>query len=245
MKFTTLKTTVIAVMLGLGVSTANAGGIPVIDGAQIGNQIQTWVVEAQRWQQQIQQYKQDFENQKNQLLTQGQQLASMTGVRDIVGFMNEAKSVLEDVKNLSKWLGNTDSILKNGKEILGADLRKIFDSYGLTNLCNNSNLVQQKSCEGEIIIDVLKQEQNRRDLEKVNKRIDTIQGIAKRMEKAKDVKEAQDLSNAMQTQIALLNTDKIALDIARSNEELAKSKAEKQKQDEVKRINSNFKYEIK
>lgn len=39
----------------------------------------------------------------------------------------------------------------------------------------------------------------------------------------------------MQTQIALLQADKLALDIARSNEELAKSKAEKLKRNEIKK----------
>lgn len=41
----------------------------------------------------------------------------------------------------------------------------------------------------------------------------------------------------MQTQIALLNTDKIAMDIARSNEDLAERKAQKQHK---KRNKKNF-----
>ena len=59
------------------------------------------------------------------------------------------------------------------------------------------------------------------------------------------MKEAQDLSNAMQTLMALLQTDKIAMDLAMSTEQYNKIQAEKQRDDEIKRINSNFKYEIK
>ncbi|EGY32834.1 hypothetical protein SC1083_1850 [Aggregatibacter actinomycetemcomitans serotype e str. SC1083] len=50
------------------------------------------------------------------------------------------------------------------------------------------------------------------------------------MQAAGKTKEAQDLQNAMQTQIALLNADKIKMDIARNSEELADRKAEKQQE---------------
>ncbi|HDR1236516.1 hypothetical protein CBE90_04705 [Pasteurella multocida] len=239
-----LKITTLSILLSSSLSV-QAGGIPVIDGAQIGNQISTWAIEAQRWTKQLNQYKQDFENQKNQLLQQSGILQGMTGVRDMAGFMNEVKSTLKDIKDLDKWLGNTESILKHGKEILSANLKKAFDEYGATNLCKNSSLVLQKKCEGEIIVEVLKREKIEKNAEKLNKRISTIENIAKKMRNAKDMKEAQDLSNAMQTQMALLQTDKIAMDLALSTEEYNRVQAEKQKQDEIKRINANFKYVIK
>ena len=50
------------------------------------------------------------------------------------------------------------------------------------------------------------------------------------MESATTAKQAQDLQNAMQTQIALLNADKIKMDIARNSEDLADRKAEKQRE---------------
>ena len=65
------------------------------------------------------------------------------------------------------------------------------------------------------------------------------------MKSAKDSKEAQDLGNVMNTQIALLQTDKIAMDLALSTEQYNRTQAEKQREDEIKKINSNFKYEIK
>ena len=53
---------------------------------------------------------------------------------------------------------------------------------------------------------------------------------------AKDMKEAQDLSNAMQTQMALLQTDKIAMDLALSTEQYNKVQAENQRNNERKRL---------
>ena len=237
MKF--VKSTTLAVALALGSITAHAGGIPVIDGAQIGNQIKTWGIEAQRWTKQLNQYKQDFENQKNQLLQQTGILQGMTGVRDMAGFMNEVKSTLKDVKDLDKWLGNTDSILKHGKDILSNNLRKAFDEYGATNLCKNANLTIQKKCEGEIIVEVLKKEKIDQNAKKLEKRISTIDGIAKKMKSAKDMKEAQDLGNAMQTQMALLQSDKIAMDLALSTEQYNRTQAENQQKEERRIILEN------
>lgn len=231
-----IKTTALAVALSLGSITAHAGGIPTIDGAAIGNQIQTWGIEAQRWTKQLQQYKQDFENQKNQLMQQSGILQGMTGVRDMAGFMNEVNSTLKDIKDLDKWLGNTDSILKHGKDILSDKLKKAFDEYGATNLCKNSNSFIQKKCEGEIIVEVLKKEKIDQNADKLKKRISTIENIANKMKNAKDMKEAQDLSNAMQTQMALLQTDKIAMDLALSTEQYNKIQAENQRKNERKRL---------
>lgn len=236
-----IKTTALAVALLLGSLTAHAGGIPTIDGAAIGNQIQTWSIEAQRWTKQLQQYKQDFENQKNQLMQQSGILQGMTGVRDMAGFMNEVNSTLKDIKDLDKWLGDTDSILKHGKDILSDKLKKAFDEYGATNLCKNANLTIQKKCEGEIIVEVLKKEKIDQNAKKLEKRIATIENIAKKMKSAKDSKEAQDLGNAMNTQIALLQTDKIAMDLALSTEQYNRTQAEKQKQDEVKKNDMTIK----
>lgn len=226
----TMKSTALVIALATASLNVQAGGIPVIDGAQIGNQIQTWIVEAQRWQKEIAQYKQDFENQQNQLLQQTGILQGMTGIRDMAGFLNEIKDTLKDVKDIDKWLGDSDQILKYGKDILADNLKKAFDEYGATDLCKNNNSLVQKNCEGEIIIEVLKKQKIEDNAEKLKNRISTIESIANKMKGAKDMKEAQDLSNAMQTQMALLQTDKIAMDLALSTEQYNKVQAEKQRQ---------------
>lgn len=239
MKMKAVKSVIATVLFtGAIVNIANAGGIPVVDGVHITtdvkNQIQSWALEAERFSERVQQFKTDYENQVKQL-------SSMTGVRDIAGFLNEAKSVLEQVKDLDKWIGNSQEILSNGKDILSGELRKIFDSYKLTHLCEKGgNLVERKHCEGEIILDVIKQTQNKKKLKTVNQRIKKINQIAKRMETSKDVKETQDLSNAMQTQIALLQSDKMLMDIEKNADELNQRLLDKQKKDEQMKNQKNI-----
>lgn len=234
LKFTSLA---VASVLFCAVSmNANAGGVPVFDSvhmsANVQNKIQDWIIEAKRWAESIAQFEKDYKNQQAQL-------GAITGVTDISGFMNEAGDILGNIKNLDKWMGDQDKILSKGYEILSPQLKKIFDQYGVGEMCKGFVDSQKRNCEGKIIIDVVKQEQVKRDLSQVKARVNKINEIAKRMQTATKTKEAQDLQNAMQTQIALLNADKIKMDIAKNSEELADRKADKLKEAELRKVSRN------
>ncbi|MBN6080100.1 type IV secretion system protein, partial [Aggregatibacter actinomycetemcomitans] len=202
-------------LLGAISLNVNASGIPVVDGAHMSvnvqNKIQDWMIEAKRWVETIKQFEKDYKNQQAQL-------GAITGITNISGFMNEAGSILGNIKNLDKWLVDQDRILAKGYEILSPRLKKLFNQYGVGEMCQGFVDSQKRNCEGKIIIDVVKQEQVKRDLSQVKARVNTINEIAKRMQAAGKTKEAQDLQNAMQTQIALLNADKIKMDIAKNSE---------------------------
>lgn len=201
-----------------------AQGVPVIDGTNIANQIKQWSTE-------LEQYTETFKNAQDQLKTQANQLAATTGIRDIQAFMNQAQGILGQVDDLSKWMNKQDDIMKHGKDILSADLKSIFNSYGLTNKCESLPGQQKKNCEGEIIVDVVKQQNNTNNLKQLEKRINTIQGISKRMESSKDQKESMDLANAMNTQMTLLQADKVKMDIQQSMDESQLRLLKKQEED--------------
>ena len=212
MKLKITSLAVASILFGAVSLNANAGGVPVIDGAHMSanvqNKIQDWMIEAKRWMESISQFEKDYQNQQ-------EQLGAITGITDISGFMNEAGDILGNIKNL---------------DILSPQLKKVFDKYGAREKCNSFVEEQKRNCEGEIIIDIVKQEQVKRDLSQVKKRVNKINEIAARMERSTKTKETQDLQNAMQTQIALLNADKIKMDIAKNSEDLADRKSEKQQE---------------
>ena len=217
------KSKIMLVSLLLFSSQAFASGIPTVDAAAIANQIQTWKIEADRWLKTVDEYKKSYQAQLDQIATQ-------TGARDIVGFMNEAKTQYDQVKDLQQWIENPQMLLDHGKNALTSELRSIYDKYGMTALCDSQTNEQSKRlCEGEIILTATKEQQNKRDLERVNDRVSSINKIADRMSKATDVKEAQDLSNAMQTQMALLQTDNIQRDIQAKQQDQQERLIEQQK----------------
>lgn len=239
MKLKITSLAVASILFGAVSLNANAGGVPVIDGvhmsANVQNKIQDWMIEAKRWMESISQFEKDYQNQQ-------EQLGAITGITDISGFMNEAGDILGNITNLDKWMGDQDRILSKGYEILSPQLKKVFDKYGAREKCNGFVETQKRNCEGEIIIDVVKQEQVKRDLSQVKKRVNKINEIAARMESATTAKQAQDLQNAMQTQIALLNADKIKMDIAKNSEELADRKVDKQKEAHLRKVSQNLDY---
>lgn len=190
-----------------------AGGIPTIDVASIA-QLQLEAAEqAKRWTETVKQY-------KDQLKTQRDTLAAQTGVRDIANLVNESSSYFKDAQELQKWINNPKKILELGFDSLNADLKKIYKSYGLDNLCsseqNSTNSFvakERKNCEGQIVLMTLRQQQADNNLKAIDERVKTINKIAKKMAQSKDQKESLDLNNAMNTQLALLQADKLKMDI--------------------------------
>ncbi|MDP8042536.1 type IV secretion system protein [Pasteurella atlantica] len=208
-KFKNLKLS-LGFLVVVASSNSFATGIPVVDGAHIAtdlqNQIKSWALEAERWTIKISQFEDEYKAKLDHIATQ-------TGARDIKHFMDKSKDILGKVKNLEKWIENPDQFYKYGKDMLANDLKAVFSSYHLENLCVQQDEKERKACEGGIILDTVKQVQAEKGIEQVKERIETINDIADRMGRAKDTKEAQDLSNAMQTQIALLNADKIKIEL--------------------------------
>lgn len=200
-------------LIALYSSSVFAGGIPTIDVASIA-QLQLEAAEqAKRWTETVKQY-------KDQLETQRDTLAAQTGIRDIADLVKESSSYFNDAKELQNWINNPKKILELGFDSLNGDLKKIYKSYGLDNLCpsakdstNSFVAKERKNCEGQIVLMTLRQQQTNKNLQAIDERVKTINKIAKKMAQSKDQKESQDLNNAMSTQLALLQADKLKMDI--------------------------------
>ncbi len=233
-----LKLTFLGALLS---SNVYASGIPTIDGAAIANQISTWKIEAERWVKTVEEYKKAYQAQLDQIATQ-------TGARDILGFVQEAQKHYDKVKDLKQFIDNPNLLLTYGKDALTSELKAIYDRYGMTDICKHKDEKERKLCEGNIILTATTEAQNKRDMDILDDRIQSINKIADRMAKAKDTKEAQDLSNAMQAQIALLQADSIRRDIQskqteqqqRLIEQQARNKIIKDMRESTKNYNTKF-----
>ena len=208
-----IKMKKILILIALYSSSVLAGGIPTIDVASIA-QLQLEAAEqAKRWTETVKQY-------KDQLKTQRDTLAAQTGIRDIANLVKESSSYFNDAKELQAWINNPKRILDQGFDSLNSDLKKIYQSYGLNNLCpskqnSNNSFVEKerKNCEGQIVLMTLRQQQANNNLKAIDERVKAINQIAKKMAQSKDQKESLDLNNAMNTQLALLQADKLKMDI--------------------------------
>lgn len=221
----------IVMLIALYSSSVFAGGIPTIDVASIA-QLQLEAAEqAKRWTETVKQY-------KDQLETQRDTLAAQTGIRDIADLVKESSSYFNDAKELQNWINNPKKILELGFDSLNGDLKKMYKSYGLDNLCsseqNSMNSFvekQRKTCEGQIVLMTLRQQQANNNLKAIDERVEKINKIAKKMAQSKDQKESQDLNNAMSTQLALLQADKLKMDIQVQQQQQQRELIEMQHED--------------
>lgn len=221
----------IVMLIALYSSSVFAGGIPTIDVASIA-QLQLEAAEqAKRWTETVKQY-------KDQLETQRDTLAAQTGIRDIADLVKESSSYFNDAKELQNWINNPKKILELGFDSLNGDLKKMYKSYGLDNLCSSEqNSInsfvekQRKTCEGQIVLMTLRQQQANNNLKAIDERVEKINKIAKKMAQSKDQKESQDLNNAMSTQLALLQADKLKMDIQVQQQQQQRELIEMQHED--------------
>ena len=102
-----------------------ASGIPVYDGAAFGQrqteffeQVKTWLEEADRWVRTTQHY-------KNQIDAYAKELATKTGIRDAVAFVDELKDIYAQAKSLkgsimgiSGAYGNESELSPKEKELM-------------------------------------------------------------------------------------------------------------------------------
>ncbi|WP_392563303.1 type IV secretion system protein [Orbus wheelerorum] len=210
------------------------GGVPTLDIGTIGAIATQGQEQARRWSETVEQYKTTYKAQLDSLATQ-------TGLRDIADFMKDTSTYFNDAKELSSWINNPQRILDAGFDSLSGDLKAIYKSYGLNDLCNTYNnsknpldIKQRKNCEGEIVLMTLRQQQQKNSLDNIQTRVETINKIANRMAVSKDQKESIDLGNAMNTQLTLLQAEKLKMDLQVQQEEQQQKLIEKREQDLLK-----------
>lgn len=240
----------IKVILGLLFvsSPAFSTGIPVFDGGNLINntqqQVQSWLIEAERWTSRLQQYQNDYKSQLDQLATQ-------TGIRNIAGLINQIKSNVDDLTDIDRYLNYPNSILEYGTNILSPRLKAIYRDYGVDQLCNYKygdstqnefDIQKQKRCEGKIIIKTLQYERARKTAIDIKNRISNINSIAERMSRSTDAKETADLNNTMQTQLALLQMTQAKIALQRDLEAQQKEQLDIQEKAEFARRNHTFEW---
>ncbi|MBP2845815.1 type IV secretion system protein [Dickeya oryzae] len=172
-------------------------GIPVAVDADPLRQV-VWLEEAQRWMETAQHYKNQIQSYKDQLATQ-------TGLRDIVGLVNQGKSLKSDILSLQNQGIGLNDLLTSDSAPSGA-LDSLYNKYKEYDVCD----VQQAAayinvCKQETVNKVWTLEQTADVQQKVSDALDEISGLTDRVASSQDAKESQDLANTIQMKQVQLN----------------------------------------
>lgn len=193
------RNTVLALALFLS-APAFSAGIPVFDGVQNTESINQWMQKLQQWQETVTHYKSELDAYKRQL-------ATATGVRDIQGFLNEAKNLKSDIDNLRKNGVSLDDLLTNQGGAYSSELQRLYGKYQSFDTCNqsSSSLRYLESCK-QIILNQAVAIENTSDVEnKIAGTLNDITALSDRISNAQDSKESQDLANAVAARSVQLN----------------------------------------
>ena len=176
-------------------------GIPVVDPAAAGQRQMSMLQTVQQWAKEAKQWTDTVSHYKNELKAYADQLAS------------QAHSLYGEINGLKSEFTPVIDLVSGGKNALSANAKSLFEKYNLFDRCKNLRQGEITSCEANIVSTVESMSFLDSFESNVNSKLKTIDKLAKRMTKSEDVKESQDLKNAMDVQLAALQSQKVQLDL--------------------------------
>ena len=195
-------------------SLLNASGIPVVDAvanaqamAQNIKTVAEYAEQAKRWVDTANHY-------QSQLKAYNDQLVSQTGVRNSVSFIQDINDFNKFSKSYSKdFLSLDNSMNSNGP--IGIKAKELFTKYNLYNDCEVNHLTskEQEVCKGKMerkVRDIASYQEYSNNLEGISTNIDSL---TKKLATSKDIKESQDINNAIQLQVAQLEITKTQIQL--------------------------------
>ena len=195
-------------------SLLNASGIPVVDAvanaqamAQNVKTVAEYAEQAKRWVDTANHY-------QSQLKAYNDQLVSQTGVRNSVSFIQDINDFNKFSKSYSKdFLSLDNSMNSNGP--IGIKAKELFTKYNLYNDCEVNHLTskEQEVCKGKMerkVRDIAAYQEYSNNLDGISTNID---GLTKKLATSKDIKESQDINNAIQLQVAQLEITKTQVEL--------------------------------
>lgn len=175
-----------------------AGGILVFDATARLENVRQWQKEAKQWMETAQHYKDQIQAYKDQL-------ATATGVRDIASFVDQAKSLKDDLEKLRKPGQALNDLLLSGAS--SGQFDTLYEKYKIFDTCNAERSGNYANvCKQQVINKAIQLEQTDEIQNQVSQTLGEINSLSNRVALAKDSKESQDLANSIQLKSVMLNT---------------------------------------
>lgn len=180
-------------------------GFDDFDGAKEWTQLAGWAAQADRW-------KEHFKKIKNDI-------ASKTGIRNIIGFDREMKQLTDFMDKYSlDFMSLSDEIINKPKSQVGLAAKKLFEKYNVFDNCSYKYMSddEKKMCKSKMIRNVQEIATYQLTTSKLKKIVDNLKQLSHKRENSTDIKESADINNAIQMQLVQLQLIKTQLDMMES-----------------------------
>lgn len=209
-----------------------SSGIPVVDVvsnvqamAQNIKEIAEWATVAERWVDTTKHYSSQLTAYENELL-------SKTGIRDSVSFVKDlnrlqeySKAYGDDYLDLAKAMANPNSRIGNLS-------KSLFEKYNVFDRCENEFFTswQKENCKSKLQREVTQIATVQESNKMVNKSAENLENISKKISNTQDIKESQDIANAINMELAQLQVVNMRMEmLAKQSEAQEKAEEEQQK----------------
>lgn len=211
------------------------GGMAVFDASansqlalQAAKQIEEMVNTATRWSDTISHYKQQIDHYTKDFLAK-------TGIKDVVGFIKEAKGIYDDVQGYAQDAQSIISGLSGDSSALRDKAKSLMTSFLPSDFCGDVKSIGFEVCENqtigafEDIIFFTKIGEN------VTQEVKNLNELVAKLKTSQDIKESADIQAAISSKIATLEAQKIQLDLYESQRKKRNELIAMQRQSEAKK----------
>jgi type IV secretion system protein VirB5 len=151
---------------------------------------------------QLRQAKKYWEEQKRQFKEQNNmmkdQLASNTGMRDVGDLDNELSDLKKELKGIEKHRDLLNNLLRSPDPEQNNEANRILEKYHMFDICREKgNGKLDNICKEEILNKAGTMEAGEDIRKQIERKMGEASKLAKKAEKTKDIKESQDVSNAI------------------------------------------------
>ena len=204
-----------------------SSGIPTVDVLAIAQTLGQNIKEIAEWAETAQRWGETASHYSNQLTAYENELMSKTGIRDSVGFVKDlnrlqqyAKVYGDDYLDLAKAMANPSSQIGNLA-------RSLYQKYNVFDECENQKYKswEKEACKNKLQRQVQQIATVQESSKLVNKSSENLEDLSKKISNTKDIKESQDIANAINMELANLQVVSMKMDMLSKQEE-ASAKAE-------------------
>jgi type IV secretion system protein VirB5 len=177
-------------------------GDVVHDPIQTAKAVAEYAEQAKRWTSTVQNY-------RNELLAK-------TGVRDVISFQREMSDLMDFMDHYSlDFMDLSNDIVDRPRSQVGQYAKHLFDQYNLFDDCQYDYLSddQKRICKNQMVRNVQEIATYQHTTQKLKSISSKLSELARKRERSQDIKESEDISNAIQMQIAQLQIIKTQVDL--------------------------------
>ena len=175
-----------------------ASGIPVVDAVANAQEMAHWTEKLKQWAETAQHY-------RNQIQAYKEQLATATGIRDIAGFVDQARNLKSDLEKLRQPGQALNELLRTGGS--SGQFDALYEKYRVFDTCHaGQSKTWADICKQQVINQAIQFEQTDEIQTQVSQALGEINTLSDRIALSRDLKESQDLANSIQLKSVMLNT---------------------------------------